>query len=209
MKEVLDMYKEKTSKTFNETANNYNNSPAGKFSSRIYDEVIGIILKEKPKNLLDLGCGNGNILNALFDKKIECKLSGVDLSSEMIKESRRRLDKTITLKEGDAEEIPWDDHTFDCVLCSMSFHHYIRPEQVLSEIKRVLKPNGLFILGDPTMEIELMRIVYNVFSRWSKEGDYHLYSQKEMQYLLEKYGFKVCGYVRPAKHSFVIMGRLK
>lgn len=209
MQEVLERYKENTQNTFDEVAGDYNNSSAGKFSSRIYEEVINKILEEQPKSLLDLGCGNGNILSTLCDRKIECKLSGVDLSSEMIKEANKRLNQEVTLKVGDAEHIPWEDQTFDCVLCSMSFHHYIRPEQVLCEIKRVLKPNGLFILGDPTLEVELLRRVNNFILRWSKEGDYHLYNKNEIQRLFEQHGFHVCEWVRPAKHSFVITGRVK
>ena len=50
---------------FNEIAKNYNNSHDGKFVKCMYDEIIDRVLKKQPKDILDLGCGNGNILSIL------------------------------------------------------------------------------------------------------------------------------------------------
>lgn len=70
------------------------------------------------------------------------------------------------LKKGDALNIPFDDNSFDLVVCNASFHHYSNPQKVVKEIKRILKNEGVLILGDPTSS-SIVRYITNLFIKFS------------------------------------------
>lgn len=195
--------KETTKNHFNKTAKNYNNSYDGKFVKCMYDEIIKRVISKKPKTLLDLGCGNGNILKILSENT-ETTLYGLDLSEEMINEAGKRLNKEITLTVGDSENLPYENNTFDCIICNASFHHYTNPDLVLSEIQRVLKKNGTFILGDPTAPFKWYLKFLNYFLKYSNSGDYHIYNQSEITSLLLKHNFHVENFKKLNCRSFVL-----
>lgn len=201
------IFKQKTKANFDSTAANYNESSDGKFASSVYDEIIKRVIKEQPRTLLDLGCGNGNILQVLLDKT-SIKLSGLDLSDKMIDVAQKRLGNNVELKVGDSEQLPWPENSFDMVICSMSFHHYTQPEKVLKEISRVLKKDGIIILGDPTIPINFIRKLENAMLKWSDGGDYHLYNKEEITSLFSQAGLEAYDWCMPKYQSFVINGRL-
>ena len=58
--------KELTQKHFDETAGDYNTSHDGKFVKCMYDEILERIVAINPETVLDLGCGNGNVLKKLW-----------------------------------------------------------------------------------------------------------------------------------------------
>jgi ubiquinone/menaquinone biosynthesis C-methylase UbiE len=105
----------------------------------------------------------------------------------MILEAKNSCKGKATFNVADAEMLPFEDNTFDIVVCNASFHHYIHPDAVLGEIRRVLKNGGRLLIGDPYIPTGL-RSVMNVMLRFSDSGDYHIYGLKEMENLLEENG---------------------
>lgn len=200
--------KQKTKSNFDATAAYYNESSDGKFASDIYGEVVNRVLAEMPGTLLDVGCGNGNILKIL-EEKSSIELFGLDLSANMIKEAKKRLGDSVELKIGDSEAMPWKENSFDMIICNASFHHYTEPEKVVSEMKRVLKDGGQVILGDPTMPGSFMRWLTNKALKWSDGGDYHLYGKKDITQLFESAGFEVYNWSKPNSRTFVISARVR
>ncbi|HCW52522.1 MAG TPA: SAM-dependent methyltransferase [Clostridium sp.] len=186
----LTTIKQTTKKHFDETAQYYNESSDGKFVKCMYDEILNRVLSVPNGNILDLGCGNGNILK-LLEEKTSSNLYGLDLSDNMISEAKKRLGKNVTLTVGDSENLPYKNDKFDVIICNASFHHYPHPDIVLKEIHRVLKDNGVFILGDPTIPFNLFRNIFNFFLKYSNSGDYKIYNQKEINHLLNKNNFKI------------------
>jgi len=97
--------------------------------------------------VLEVGCGNGYVLSRYAQHGAE--VFGIDISSPAVWLSRQRfahMGLKGTVQEGDAEHLPFADNVFDCV-CSMGVLHHV-PDTVraLSEIYRVLKPNGRLIV---------------------------------------------------------------
>ncbi|MHB8065203.1 MAG: SAM-dependent methyltransferase, partial [Ruminiclostridium sp.] len=78
------------------------------------------------------------------------------------------------------------------------------PDQVLKEIRRVLKPKGTLILGDPTAPFEWYLKFLNRAIQWSNSGDYRIYGKKEIQELLLKHGFKVSDWEKINYRTFII-----
>lgn len=177
--------KEKTQKHFNETAATYNTSDDGKFVSGMYSVLVDEIQKSESGKILDVGCGNGNLFTFLPDGKYE--LYGVDFSENMISEAKKNCSVKASFIVGDAEKLPFDDDTFDILVCNASFHHYIHPDAVLEEMHRVLKDGGKLVIGDPYIPTGI-RGLMNVILRFSDEGDYHIYGLSEMENLFVNNG---------------------
>ena len=100
----------------------------------------------------------------------------------------------------DAEKLPFDDNTFDIIVCNASFHHYIHPDIVLKEIQRVLKDNGKLLIGDPYISTPV-RPVINLLTKFSPEGDYHFYGENEMKKLFIKNGLVPVSFQKTGKHT--------
>lgn len=190
--------KEKTMKHFNETASDYNNSDDGKFVKEMYATLVEEIQKTESGKILDVGCGNGNLFKMLPENKYE--LFGVDFSENMILEAKNSCKGKATFSVADAERLPFKDNTFNIVVCNASFHHYIHPDAVLSEMRRVLKKGGQLLIGDPYIPTGL-RSVMNVMLRFSDSGDYHIYGVSEMENLLKENGLSPLSSQKTSKRT--------
>ncbi|MCR6484884.1 class I SAM-dependent methyltransferase [Amycolatopsis sp. OK19-0408] len=78
-------------------------------------------------------------------------LTGLDLSAGMLELARaraRELGRAVTLREGSAHELPFDDASFDTVLCTFGLCAIPDPAAAVAEMTRVLRPAGRLILVD-------------------------------------------------------------
>ncbi|AOR24457.1 class I SAM-dependent methyltransferase [Clostridium taeniosporum] len=200
-------FKNKSKINFNNQADIYDISGDGKFVAPMYAEIINRIVSLKPKKLLDVGCGTGNILMKL-SKNTNIELSGLDISEKMIEVARRNIGTKAELKVGDSEFMPWKNKTFDVILCNASFHHYPNPEKVLMEMRRLLKSSGTLIIGDPTAPL-FIRQVLNLLCKNSSGGDYRIYNKNAIKKLLNKYGFNTFDFKKINYKSFVINANIK
>jgi ubiquinone/menaquinone biosynthesis C-methylase UbiE len=79
------------------------------------------------------------------------RLTGIDLSSEMLlvaKSRAERLGRKIELMVGDAQDLPFEDRSFDTVVCTYALCSVPDEAQAILEMNRVLKPGGRLILLD-------------------------------------------------------------
>ncbi|WP_050932048.1 class I SAM-dependent methyltransferase [Aestuariivita boseongensis] len=93
--------------------------------------------------ILDLCCGQGNVTEAIA--KAGHTVTGADFSAKMLSHARERF-PTGEFIEADAQNLPFKDGSFDSVVCSFGLMHVPDQPKALSEIHRVLKPNGQFIM---------------------------------------------------------------
>lgn len=176
-------YKEKSKKSFDKQAPEYDSNIQGQHARNLYKSSIEILSKEHICTLLDVGCGTGELLKEISNLGIAQQLSGIDISSKMIDIAKEKLKETATLLLGDSEELPFNDQSFDAVVCNDSFHHYPTPSKVIKEFARVLKKDGILIIGDCWQPIGA-RQVMNFYMKHSDEGDVKIYSKSEMLSLL-------------------------
>jgi ubiquinone/menaquinone biosynthesis C-methylase UbiE len=99
---------------------------------------------------LDVACGPGELPLALAPRVRFAW--GIDLTFEMLLQARqfqreRNIQKA-QFERGDAEQLPYRGASFDLVSCQCSFHHMLKPEQVLREMDRVTKPGGRLVIID-------------------------------------------------------------
>lgn len=192
--------KEKSIKHFNSNAEEYDSSFDGKFVKVMYRSVLEELEGEEEGKFLDVGCGTGNVLCKLVNGKRE--LFGIDLSENMVKESKKRMGRDADIMVADAEQIPYKDNTFDTLLCNASFHHYPHPEKVLREMKRVLKNGGRLLIGEG-YAIQPFRTLLNFSFRFSDSGDFHSYGKHELIRMLKANGFQIAEVKRTSHHTML------
>jgi SAM-dependent methyltransferase len=99
--------------------------------------------------VLDVACGTGN--TALPLARRGCIVTGVDIATNLLAQARERAaaeNLAITFDEGDAEQLPYPDASFDAVTTMFGAMFAPRPELVASELARVLKPGGLLAMAN-------------------------------------------------------------
>lgn len=100
--------------------------------------------------ILDVGCGGGININRM-SKKAK-KVYGVDYSIESVKLSREVnrqeiSDGKVEVVKGDVQNLPFDDESFDIVTAFETVYFWPNIEKCFGEVKRVLKPGGIFLIG--------------------------------------------------------------
>lgn len=100
--------------------------------------------------VLDVACGPG-ILSAAIAKTAR-EVVAFDLTPEMLKKAAQRCGDAgvgnVSFREGNATELPFANATFDAAVTRLSVHHFERPDRVMSEIFRVLRPGGRLVVAD-------------------------------------------------------------
>jgi SAM-dependent methyltransferase len=98
--------------------------------------------------VLDLGCGEGATLIHLDAAKHDATFTGVDLFESKLVLARQRLPRC-TFVAASADNLPFEDASFDHVLVRDLIHHIEQPERVIDEIARVLLPRGRVDVLEP------------------------------------------------------------
>ena len=151
--------------------------------------------------VLDLGCGQGRHLHALYWHDIPVEAVGVDLSHE---ETRIALDKffelpppepasdrrAAVLAAGDAARLPFAADTFDRIICSEVLEHVPDPDAVLAEISRILKPGGVFVASVPRYWPE--KICWQLSDGYPNTpgGHVRIFRSRQLRAQVEKQGFR-------------------
>lgn len=100
------------------------------------------------KIVLDIACGEGYGSKLL--SKVAHQVCGVDISEETIKHAEKKYSShNLNFNVGSAEEIPFHDNFFDVVISFETIEHLENHDGMISEIKRVLKQDGILIISSP------------------------------------------------------------
>jgi demethylmenaquinone methyltransferase/2-methoxy-6-polyprenyl-1,4-benzoquinol methylase len=114
------------------------------------NKVVDIISQKQPNSILDIATGTGDLAISLTKTGAK-DIVGLDISDGMLEVGRKKiaskkLDSTISMIIGDSENLPFEDHSFDAITVAFGVRNFENLEKGLSEILRVLKPNGVFVI---------------------------------------------------------------
>ncbi len=101
--------------------------------------------------VLDVACGTGN--TAIPAAKTGAAVTGVDIATNLLEKAGTRAARegvNVDLREGDAEDLPFPDESFDVVLTMFGAMFAPRPEKVAAELLRVCKPGGVIAMANWT-----------------------------------------------------------
>jgi ubiquinone/menaquinone biosynthesis C-methylase UbiE len=181
---------------------------------------IAIVSKylRKKDVALDAGCGNGYSTNQ-YAKRVR-QIMGIDYIPEFITEAKRlygKKRKNLKFAEGNILDIDFPDHAFDVVLCErtlINLAHWTEQKQGLSEMRRVLKKNGLLILVEVTKQglkkLDAWRKKYDIppmkrhwHNRYLDEKQFEQYLRKNFT-LIRKSGFGTYMLISKIAHSLLV-----
>lgn len=125
----------------------------GRAFASSYDALVAHVpVQAAPLAVLDLACGDGYLLALLAARgQAGLLLCGVDLSAGELAAARARLGDSVPLAQARAQQLPYESGRFDLVLCHMALMLMDDVEQVLREVRRVLRKGGTLaaIVGAP------------------------------------------------------------
>lgn len=113
-------------------------------------KVVSILSKKKPQSILDIATGTGDLAINMTQTGAS-RIIGLDISPGMLevgktKITTKNLDSIIEMIVGDSEDLPFEDNSFDAVTVAFGVRNFETLEKGLSEIYRVLKPTGSFVV---------------------------------------------------------------
>jgi len=137
---------------FDHRADGYDQGLLGSWHRTIAQRTAAIALTAvpAPRGVLDVGCGTGVLLELLAVRLPEARLAGVDPAARMVARSRERLVRYphVAVTAGSAEHLPFEDGSFDLVVCTTAFDHWSDQPAGLRECARVLRTDGRLVLSD-------------------------------------------------------------
>ncbi len=131
-----------------------------------------------PFDLLDIGCGTGEMAGILAAACWPVTYIGLDYSPSMCATATEKAraggcPNRVIFVGGDSEHLPLADACVEFVICANSFHHYPHQQAVVSEVYRILKPGGRFILVDGFRDNALGWFVFDVAITYIEKSVYH------------------------------------
>ncbi len=165
--------KEQVKKMFDNISENYDNLNrviSFGIDVRWRKKVLKLVEQSNPDKILDIATGTGD-LAILISKTKASKIIGLDISSGMLevgikKIREKNLSNKIEMVLGDSEKIPFDDAYFDAITVAFGIRNFENLEKGLSEILRVLKPNGTFVILETSIpEKTPYKQGYNFYSK--------------------------------------------
>ena len=113
-------------------------------------KVVEIVKLQNPDSILDIATGTGDLAINLTKTNAK-KIIGLDISEGMLNVGRekinlKQLNHTIDMVVGDSENLPFENDSFDAITVAFGVRNFETLEKGLSEILRVLKPGGIFVI---------------------------------------------------------------
>jgi SAM-dependent methyltransferase len=115
------------------------------------EEFVQSLKLEPGMRVLDVACGTGNL--ALPAARLGAVVTGVDIAPNLLEQARataKREGLTVQFDEGDAENLPYADASFDAVITMFGAMFAPRPELTAAELKRVCRPGGFIAMANWT-----------------------------------------------------------
>lgn len=164
-----------------------------------YPRVYTVPKFSKPGRMLDVGCGAGHYL--LEMRRQGWSVVGAELSKGAAAAGQRA---GLDIRGGELPEANFEPQSFDFVRSNHSFEHVFNPDEILQEMRRILKDDGKLFVGIPNFD-GLWARLFGVYW-WNFGLPVHTfnYTQKGIKNLLERNGFKVERIVHNSDYSGLI-----
>jgi len=182
------------------------NGIGGKLSTKImnimnqnqYKFILENINLEPNNTVLDIGFGNGYLIKKLFKKNIQINICGIEISNDMLKyvmkKNRKNIEKgKLKLSLENISKTSFEENTFDKIYTVNTIYFWDELEKIFSEIKRILKPNGIFLNIVYTKEY-LNKIIYTKYG-------YKKYTVEEIKNITEENGMIIIAIIEIKKNK--------
>jgi 2-polyprenyl-3-methyl-5-hydroxy-6-metoxy-1,4-benzoquinol methylase len=166
--------------------------------SAMFEELITLTQHYKPSGqLLDVGCGPGLLLKVARQHGYQVR--GCDIATWATQYAR---DNGLDVQTGELESIHYPDREFDVVALNHALEHVRQPIELLREIRRILKEDGIVVVGVPNFDSLMAHMMRR---RWAGLlPDQHLwhFTPRTLRWILERADFSVRTLiVQPSSHQ--------
>jgi len=143
------------------------------------------------KKILEIGCGNGTGTKFIQQFFRPAELTATEFDASLVPVARKiNAGSKITIEQGDATKLRFADSEFDAVVELSVIHHIPEWEKCIDEMHRILKPGGMFILKE--LSIETFETFFGKISRRFVEHPYDdMLRKDEFLAYLEQKGFRI------------------
>lgn len=178
---------------FGKSAESYVSSAIHK-EGKDLQTLMGLAKTNGTEVLLDIATCGGHTANA-FAPLVK-KVTALDLTKEMLAAAERFIKgnghENVEFVIGDAENLPFDDESFDIVTCRIAPHHFPNVHTFIEEVFRVLKPEGQFLLDDNVVpEKDEFDKFYNTIEKKRDYSHFRAWKKTEWLQMLELTGFEI------------------
>lgn len=162
--------KQQVEEMFDNIANKYdllNHILSMKIDVAWRNKLVNWLKRDAPENILDVATGTGD-LAILLQKNTGTKVIGYDLSQKMLdvgieKIKKKGLSDKIQMIKGDAENMPFDNESFDSITCAFGIRNFENLTDGLQEMKRVLKTGSSMYILEFSQVKSWIRPFYNFY----------------------------------------------
>lgn len=149
--------------------------------------VQAFVLPHGDERAVDVGCGAGALALALAPRVRA--VVGIDRVTELLEQARSRAPANASFVEADALELPFADGEFDLGGTLRTLHHVTRPERLLAELVRVVRPGGRIVVVDQLAPADpLEALAVDRFERARDAGHCRLLPDTDLRQLFEANG---------------------
>lgn len=145
-------------------------------------------LLNKEKKILEIGSGKGSLVDYLIKRGYD--IIGTEPDDFFIKESKKIFGK-LPIRQMSGDDIKFKENSFDIVLSFDVFEHIPNSDKHLQEVRRVLKPNGYYLLQTPNKITNIPWEMMNLKSFNYKKYHCSLHTLNQLKKRFMKNGFKI------------------
>ncbi len=151
-------------------------------------KVIKLVAATNPDSILDIATGTGDLAIQFAESTTANKIVGLDLSEGMLSVARKKvagktLGENIEFIKGDSEALPFEDNSFDAITVSFGIRNFENLEKGLSEILRVLKKDGVFVILETSVPSKFpFKQGYKFYSKFILPVIGRLFSRDKVAY---------------------------
>ena len=146
--------------------------------------LLNMLCPAPNQRLLDIGCGTGNTLKYLLDHDLQ--LTGIDPSPYMLDIAREKLKNKVDLYRGFAEDLPFDDNSFEYATLMTSLEFTQMPAKAIEEACRVAKDKVFLGVLNKYAPINFIRKIKSLFvsSTFAKARLFSIWELKKIQFAI-------------------------
>jgi len=157
------------------------------------ERLVALTAPQKTWRALDVATGAGHVAY-IFAPHVE-RMWATDITQEMLDlvkaEAEKRGLANIRTAYAKAEALPFEDATFDLVICRVAPHHFDSIPEFLGEVRRVLKPHGLFAVVDNVVPEGSVGDYINAFERFRDPSHLRAWTMAEWRAAFKAQGFAI------------------
>ncbi|MEN8173058.1 MAG: class I SAM-dependent methyltransferase, partial [Chloroflexota bacterium] len=163
-------------------------------SQEILNWIVGELPLQDNFRVLDIAAGTGHLSRAIAPHVKE--VTAIDITPEMLAESRKEAARfnlgNIVIEEGNAEDLPYKDNSFDLVVSRLAIHHFEKPAVQFSEMVRVCKPDHYVgVIDLLSSDDDAAAATYNQLENMRDPSHVHAFSKTAMKRMMEETGLTI------------------